>query len=78
MSAISINRLNRPLESFETVVRCIAPTQTRRGGQVRAEWDEDSYEKGHQVDDATFQVLNIARQPGHGEWNEIVEPQSQT
>lgn len=46
---------------------------------MRAEWDEDSYEKGHQVDDATFQVLNIERQPFDGEWSNMRrKTQSQT
>ena len=74
-SAISINWRGRPLETFETVVQCIAHTRTRRGGLVRAELDEREYEKGRKVDDNTFDALNIERQDFHGEWNYVIKPQ---
>ncbi len=39
-SAISINWRGRPLETFETVVQCIAHTRTRRGGEIQAQLDD--------------------------------------
>ncbi len=77
-SAMSINWRGRPLETFETVVQCIANTRTRRGGIVRAEWDEREYEKGRKVDDDTFDALNIERKDFHGEWNYVIKPQPQS
>ena len=74
-SAISINWRGRPLETFETVVQCIANTRTRRGGIVRAELDEREYETGRKVDDDTFDALNIEREDFHGEWNYVIKPQ---
>ena len=77
-SAISINWRGRPLETFETVVQCIATTRTRRGGIVRAALDEREYEKGRKVDDDTFDALNIEREDFHGEWNYVIKPQPQS
>jgi hypothetical protein len=77
-SAISINWRGRPLETFETVVQCIAHTKTRRGGQVHAQLDARTYETGRKVDDETMNALNIERQTFHGEWNYVVKPQPQS
>ena len=75
---MSINWGGRPLETFETGVQCIANTRSRRGGIVRAEWDEREYEKGRKVDDDTFDALNIERENLHGEWNYVIKPQPQS
>ncbi len=74
-SAISINWRGRPLETFETIVQCIANTRTRRGGEVQAELDAHTYETGRKVEDEIMAALNLDRQTFHGEWNYVIRPQ---
>ena len=74
LSFITINWRGKPLRSFKTIVQLIAATTTNAGLTVRAELDENKYPKGVKVSDATFDALNLARHPFHGDWNYTISP----
>ena len=52
--------------------------RTHRESQICSKLDKREYETGRNVDDATFQALNMARRSFHREWNDIVKPQFHT
>ena len=66
---MSINWRGRRLETFETVVQCMAICAPAEGGAVQAALDERPYEKGREGADETLNALNLTRNPFYGEWN---------
>ena len=59
----------RPLTTFETLVQCIAPSETATGLTVYAEWDPTPYPLGVTMSDAEFAALPLEPATFHGEWN---------
>lgn len=74
-SFISRNWRSRPLENVGTIINLIANTTTKTGLQIRAELDQNEYEKGIKISDDEMASLNIDRDNFHGEWNYKIMPQ---
>lgn len=74
-SYISINWRGKPLTSFETVIELISHTTTKQGLRVTAVKDSNIYPIGIKVSDEALAALNIIREPFHGDWNYIIQPQ---
>jgi hypothetical protein len=51
------------------VVNLIAATTTRTDLTVRAELDQDDYQKGIKVTDEEFKSIPLERHAFHGDWN---------
>jgi len=72
---MSINWRAKPLTSLETVLELISQTTTAEGLRVTAIKDSQTYPTGIIVTDAQLKALTIVRDPFHGEWNSIINPQ---
>jgi Rhodopirellula transposase DDE domain/Helix-turn-helix of DDE superfamily endonuclease len=68
-SAITLNWRGRPLTSHEVVVATINATRTRRGLNVHAELDKQTYPLGIAVSKQELRQLPIQPHNHHGEWN---------
>jgi hypothetical protein len=77
-SQISLNWRGVPLENYETVVNLIGAVKTKTGLVVKAELDENIYEKGIKVSDEEIQEIKIKRHRFHGEWNYTIMPNCKT
>jgi transposase len=73
-SFISLNWRGQPLVSYETVVNLISHTTTRKGLQVKARLDRQSYVTGRKVTNAELQALRLTRHELHPTWNYTIEP----
>ena len=73
-SAITLNWRGRPLTSHEVIVATINTTRTRRGLNVHAELDENTYPLGIAVSKQELQKLPIQPHDHHGEWNYTIAP----
>ena len=73
-SYISINWRAKPLTSLETVIELISSTTTKQGLTVSAMVDQNRYPTGLKVSDTEMALLNITRDPFHGEWNYTIMP----
>lgn len=73
-SYISQNWRAKPLVSYRTIVSLIGATTTKTGLAVRCELDTKAYPKGIRVSDEDMAILNITRDPFHGEWNYTIKP----
>ena len=73
-SAITLNWRGRPLTSHEVVVATINATRTRRGLNVHAELDEQTYPLGIAVSKQELRRLPIQPHEHHGEWNYTIAP----
>lgn len=71
---ISKNWRGKPLISRDAVVHLISHTTTQQGLTIRAQLDEQVYEKGRKVSDEALAAVNIERATFHGEWNYIIHP----
>ena len=68
-SFITMNWRGRPLESFITVIECIAATKTRSGLRIQAGRDIHHYETGRKVTDTELAAVPLNRHQFHGDWN---------
>jgi transposase len=75
-SFITQNWRGKPLISHQVVVQLIAATTTKKGLDVRAEIDPNSYQAGIVVNDAELAAVNIIRHEFHGEWNYTITPKA--
>jgi Rhodopirellula transposase DDE domain/Helix-turn-helix of DDE superfamily endonuclease len=73
-SAITLNWRGRPLTSHEVVLATINTTRTRRGLNVHAELDENTYPLGIAVSTQELRQLPIQPHEHHGEWNYTIAP----
>ena len=73
-SQISLNWKGIPLESYETVVSLIGSVKTTKGLKVKAELDENIYQKGIKVTKKEIEDLRIKRHFFHGDWNYTIMP----
>jgi len=74
-SYISINWRGKPLTSLELIIELISHTKTEEGLTVTAVKDANSYPIGIKVSDEEMDMLNITRDPFHGDWNYTIQPQ---
>jgi transposase len=75
-SFISKNWRGRPLLDRVTVVNLIGNTTTKTGLTIKARLDDARSAKGRTVSDYDMRLLNINRDPFHGEWNYALAPQA--
>ena len=73
-SEISKNWAGKPLESFETVVKCIRATRTSSGLRVSARLLQKEYENGEKVSDTGMKELSISRHEVLPDWNYTLAP----
>jgi transposase len=73
-SFISKNWRGKPLTSLQVIVSLIAGTTTRKGLKVHAEINDRLYPAGVKVPDEEMDLINIRRDPFHGEWNYEILP----
>jgi hypothetical protein len=70
-----MNWRGRPLISYEVIVNLIASTKTKTGLDVECEIDKNKYKTGIKISDKQMNEINIRKNPFHGEWNYIINPQ---
>jgi Rhodopirellula transposase DDE domain len=75
-SFISLNWKGEPLVSFETVVKMISATKTKKGLRVKAVLDRGRYETGVKISEAQMKELNIKPHKQNPEWNYSLLPRS--
>jgi transposase len=75
-SFISQNWRGRPLITREVVVNLISNTRTKKGLEITAKLDINSYKTGIKVSDQELQKIAIERDDFHGEWNYKIKPRS--
>jgi len=74
-SFISKNWRGRPLVSLAVIVNLIGSTKTG-GNKVECIIDKNKYEKGIEITDEEFDVINIKNHKFHGEWNYTIMPRT--
>jgi len=73
-SFISMNWKGRPLENYESIVKLIAATKTKKGLKIAARLDKLSYKKGVKISDGEFDSLNIRFNMKFSKWNYTISP----
>ncbi len=71
---ITQNWRARPLTDRLAIVELIGATTTKTGLKVECVLDTRTYEKGIKVSDAEMEMLNIAGDDFHPEWNYTIKP----
>ncbi len=75
---ITQNWRGRPLTDRLAIVELIGATTTKTGLKVECALDTRTYEKGIHVSDAEMEMLNIAGDDFHPEWNYTIRPRPAT
>lgn len=75
-SFISQNWRGRPLITREVVVSLISNTKTKKGLEITAKLDTNSYKTGIKVSDEELQKIAIEKDDFHGEWNYKIKAKS--
>jgi hypothetical protein len=73
---ITQNWRGRPLASYETVVKLIGSTSTKKGLRVKARLDRKKYPTGIRISDEEIDELNLTRAEFHGDWNYTLRPRT--
>lgn len=73
-SFISLQWQGEPLTSYETVIKLIKSTTTRKGLRVKAKLDKKKYEKGEKISDEEMKKLNIEYDKFNPQWNYTIKP----
>jgi transposase len=75
-SFISSNWKGEPLCDYETIVNLISNTKTVKGLKVKCRLDRRKYETGRKVTNGEFDMIKIAHDKFHGEWNYTLNPKT--
>jgi transposase len=73
-SFISMNWRGRPLVSYETIIKLISSTKTKKGLNVAARLDERDYKTGIKILDKDMAQLNIQSHKLYPKWNYSIKP----
>lgn len=73
-SFISLNWKGRPLENYESIVKLIASTKTKKGLKIKARLDKVKYEKGIKVSDEEFEKISLKFHKKFPSWNYTIYP----
>jgi len=73
-SFISMNWRGKPLASYETIIKLIGSTKTKKGLKVEACLDERNYEKGKKISDGDMAQLKIIFHELYSNWNYSIQP----
>ena len=77
-SFISMNWRGKPLSSYETIIKLIGATRTKKGLKIEARLDERDYEKGIKILDEDLAQLKINLHELYPNWNYSIEPRVTT
>ena len=75
-SFISMNWRGKPLASYETIIKLIGSTKTKKGLKVEARLDERDYETGKKISDEDMARLKIILHELYPKWNYSIEPRT--
>jgi hypothetical protein len=75
-SFISMNWRGKPLSSYETIIKLIGSTKTKKGLRIDARLDERDYEMGIKIPDEDMVRLNISLHELYPKWNYSLEPRT--
>ncbi|MBE0523941.1 MAG: ISAzo13 family transposase [Methanosarcinales archaeon] len=73
-SFITINWKGKPLVSYETIIKLISGTKTKKGLTVASQLDEKDYNKGVKISDEDMAKLRIECHSLHPKWNYSILP----
>lgn len=73
-SYITMNWKGKPLVSFETIIKLISGTRTKKGLTVASRLDEKEYTKGVKILDEEMEKLQIEYHSLHPKWNYSISP----
>ncbi len=73
-SFITMNWKGKPLVSFETMIKLISGTKTKKGLTVASRLDEKEYTKGIKILDEEMDTLQIEYHSLHPKWNYSISP----
>ena len=76
-SFISSNWRGEPLRDYHTIVSLIAKTTTAKGLKVMCRLDRRKYPLGRRVSDEEMKRVKLKRNTFHGDWNYLIQPNSQ-
>ena len=71
---VTKNWAARPLDSYETILKCLRTTRTATGLRVRAHLVRKTYKTGVKVTDAQMRELRITPDSSMPKWNYTIEP----
>ena len=77
-SFISMNWKGEPLVTYETIIKLISATTTKKGLKVVARLDKREYEGGVKFSDEDMAKLNIKTHMLHPKWNYSIVPRKDT
>lgn len=77
-SFISMNWKGEPLVTYETIIKLITATTTKKGLKVVARLDKREYEGGVKFSDEDMAKLNIKTHTLHPKWNYSIVPRKDT
>ena len=73
-SFISMNWRGKPLSSYETIIKLIGSTKTKKGLKIEARLDERDYKTGIKILDEDMSQLKISLHELYPNWNYSIEP----
>lgn len=73
-SFITMNWKGKPLISYETIIKLVSGTKTRKGLTVASRLDEKEYSKGVKISDEDMAKLRIEYHSLHPKWNYSILP----
>ena len=73
-SYISSHWRGQPLESYESIIKLIGSTTTRKGLKVKAKLDKRAYKKGKKISDEDFSMIKIVKNRILPKWNYTILP----
>lgn len=73
-SFISMNWRGEPLIDLETVINLIGSTKTKKGLQIQAILDTESYKTGIKISDKQMKELNLTSHETNPNWNYTIKP----
>ena len=71
-----MNWRGEPLVSYETIIKLISATTTKKGLKVFARLDENEYEAGLKFSDEELTKLNLKNHELHPKWNYTIIPRN--
>nr|AAU83116.1 transposase [uncultured archaeon GZfos26F9] len=77
-SFISMNWKGEPLVTYETIIKLISATTTKKGLKVVVRLDKRGYEGGVKFSDEDMAKLNIKAHTLHPKWNYSIVPRKDT
>ena len=71
-----MNWRGKPSSSYETIIKLIGSTKTKKGLEIQARLDERDYERGRKIADENMARLKIILHEVYPIWNYSIEPRT--